>query len=106
MNPNPPTNSSDLPKRGPGRPKGVPNKFTGDLRAAILAATDSYENEEGRKGTLEWLISMREAYPKTFLQLMGRLIPQITTITGDSSLPAIRVVFEQPKSSDDSNDRS
>ena len=88
MNHNPPTNSSDLPKRGPGRPKGSVNKFTGDLKAAILAATDSYENEEGKKGAQAWLEDMRRDYPKTFMQMVARLIPlQVAGSDDPKSLP-------------------
>ena len=30
----------NLPGPGPGRPKGVPNKFTGELKEAILAGVN------------------------------------------------------------------
>jgi hypothetical protein len=95
-----PETEGKLPKRGPGRPKGVPNKFTGDLRAAILASADSYEDPEtGKRGVIAYLEQLRDSYPKSYCGLLARIIPQITQISGDPSLPAIRISFEKPDDS-------
>ena len=58
---------------GQGRPKGIPNKVTGDLRAMILAALDA-------AGGAEYLRRQSEASPAAFMTLVGKVLP--TTITG------------------------
>ena len=96
-NPNP---ESHLPKKGPGRPKCIPNRFTGTIRDAIQAATDSYEDPETHeKGAVAWLKHLRDVDHKAFASLLGRIIPQVTQISGDPSLPAIRISFEKPDDS-------
>ena len=91
-----PGNDENLPKRGPGRPAGSQNKFGGDLRLAILASADNYVNPEtGKRGVLAYLEKCQDEYSKSYIGLLARIIPQITTITGDSTLPAIRITFEK-----------
>lgn len=61
--------------RGPGRPKGTPNKTTKELKEMILAALDE-------SGGVEYLVK-RANDPKTasaFLSLIGKVLP--TTIQG------------------------
>ena len=96
-----PETEGKLPKRGPGRPKGVPNKFTGDLRKAILAATDSYVDEEtGKQGVVVWLESMRDDYPKAFMQMVARLIPLQVTGSEDAGSTPIKIVISAATADD------
>lgn len=81
-------------KRGPGRPAGSKNKIPSDIKEMILKALS---NAEG--GGVGYLNRQREDNPKAFLQLLGRIIPQLTQISGDPSLPAIRISFEKPDDS-------
>ena len=99
-NPNP-LNAEALPKKGPGRPKGSCNKFTGDLRKAILAATDSYIDEEtGKQGVVVWLESMRDDYPKAFMQMVARLIPLQVTGSEDAGSTPIKIVISAATADD------
>ena len=81
---------SNLPGAGPGRPKGVPNKTTGQLKDMIL-------NALGNAGGAEYL-EARANDPRTasaFLALIGKVLPM--TIAGDSENPQ-RIVFEWKQS--------
>jgi hypothetical protein len=53
---------------GPGRPKGVPNKVTSELKAMILGALD----EAGGK---EYLVQQAKENPNAFMTLVGKYIP-------------------------------
>jgi hypothetical protein len=71
---------------GPGRPKGVPNKTTTQLKEAILgAATDVGEDGEGKKGLVGYLTTLAKAEPKAFASLLGKVLPlQVTGEGGDA----------------------
>jgi hypothetical protein len=56
---------------GPGRPRGVPNKFTGDLKEAILAGVNG-SNEQGVAG---FVLDLSLDTPTSAAALLGRLIP-------------------------------
>jgi hypothetical protein len=61
---------SNLPGPGPGRPKGIPNKVNGELKAMILEALDN-------AGGAEYL-EARANDPRTasaFLSLVGKVLP-------------------------------
>jgi len=77
---------SGLPKRGPGRPKGSVNKVTGDIRNMIETALSN-------AGGVAYLERQAIANPKAFLALIGRIIPQQTVVSGDKTLPGIRIEF-------------
>lgn len=78
--------SGNLPGAGPGRPKGVPNKVTGDIKNMVLTAL----SDAGGAKYLE----KRANDPRTaaaFLGLVGKVLPM--TIAGDQENPH-RIVFE------------
>ena len=58
-------------KPGPGRPRGVPNKFSGDLKEAILAGVNG-SNEQGVAG---FVLDLCLDTPTSAAALLGRLIP-------------------------------
>jgi hypothetical protein len=66
-----------------GRKKGVPNKLTADLKAAILAAFDEV-------GGAAYLRSVATTDPRTFCMLLGKVLPN--QVAGDSDQP-VRVQF-------------
>lgn len=56
---------------GPGRPRGVPNRFTGELKAAILDGVNG-SNERGISG---FVCDLATDIPTSAAALLGRLIP-------------------------------
>lgn len=61
---------------GPGRPKGVPNKMTTEVKEMILAALDG-------AGGISYLIDKAETHPAAFLSLVGKVLPmQVTGADG------------------------
>ena len=79
---------SNLPGPGPGRPKGIPNKNTTQLKDMILKALDS-------AGGAEYL-ERRANDPRTaaaFLGLVGKVLPM--TIANDKESPFTITVIER-----------
>ena len=71
--------------RGRGRPKGVPNKTSAQLKGMILAALD-------QSGGVDYLME-RANDPRTasaFLTLVGKVLPM--TVAGDAESP-VKVEF-------------
>lgn len=69
-----------------GRQKGTPNKLSSDIREVIKAAFD----EAGGK---EYLVTLSKSDPRTFLTLVGKIVP--TAITGgDEDDAPIKQVIE------------
>lgn len=68
---------NNLKKRaGPGRPKGMPNKVTKELKDMILTALDE-------SGGVEYLKKRAEDNPAAFLTLIGKVLPlQIGNVPG------------------------
>lgn len=60
-------------KAGKGRPKGVPNKLTADVKAAILEAFE-------QAGGAAYLARIADEKPETFCTLLGKVLPM--TISG------------------------
>jgi hypothetical protein len=62
----------------PGRPKGIPNKFT-SLKQSFL---DAFEQTGGTQGLIEWI----EKNPRNrgeFYKMVTRLLPQDVAHSGD-----------------------
>lgn len=89
MNPEKQTLEIGKGKAGPGRPKGVPNKITSDLKRAILEAAEAAGGEGGTAG---YLARQAEENPAAFMTLLGKVLP--TTLAGDDTNP-IRHVIER-----------
>lgn len=84
---------SNLPGAGPGRPKGVPNKATTQLKDMILTALSN-------AGGAEYL-EARANDPRTaaaFLGLVGKVLPMTVQGPGPdgSHKSVIRVEFVNP----------
>lgn len=61
-----------------GRPKGVPNKLTADVKGMILAALD-------KAGGPEYLLRQSDENPVAFMSLVGKVLPM--TVAGDPNEP-------------------
>ncbi len=72
------TNEIGKGKPGPGRPKGVVNKVTADVKAMILEALDG-------AGGAAYLQSQARENPAAFMTLVGKVLP--LTVTGDKDAP-------------------
>ncbi len=68
---------------GQGRPKGIPNKMTSDLRAMILGALN---DAGGRK----YLAQQAKETPAAFIALIGKVLP--LQVTGGDGAPLTIVV--------------
>ena len=72
-------------KRPVGRVKGVPNRFSREVKESIL---DAFE----RVGGVEWLVALAMGDPKSFAALLARVLP--TQITGENGGP-VQVVLHK-----------
>lgn len=68
---------------GPGRPKGVPNKVTADVKAMVLQALSE-------AGGATYLLEQARGNPNAFLTLVGKVLP--LTVSGDKDNPLEAVV--------------
>ena len=67
-------------RSGAGRKKGVPNKLTADVKAAIMEAFNEV-------GAAEYLRKLARSDPRTFCTLLGKVLP--TQVTADSTIPSM-----------------
>ena len=71
-----------LPARGPGRPKGSPNKLPASVKEAILKAGAAAGGPEGLVG---YLTTQAIENPGPFLTLLGKILPM--QVTGEQDGP-------------------
>ena len=77
-----------------GRPKGVPNKVTGELKEMILTALD-------KAGGVEYLKARAVDTPGPFLGLVGKILPmQVTGEDGKGIPVAVTFVIQKQPGSD------
>lgn len=63
-------------KRGPGRPKGSPNKVGADIKALVIGALE-------KAGGMDYLLAQSKANPVAFMGLVGKVLPlQVTGVDG------------------------
>lgn len=81
------------PNAGKGRKRGIPNKFTGELREMIL-------NALAGAGGVEYLKARAVDTPGPFLALVGKVLPlQVTGEDGKGAPMAVNLIFQrQPDS--------
>lgn len=74
-------------KRGPGRPKGAPNKTTALLKDAIVKAAEAVgEDGRGKDNLVGYCKKLAKEEPKAFASLLGRVLPMQVTGEGDGPL--------------------
>ena len=74
----------NLPGPGPGRPKGMPNKTTTEVKQMILDALAG-------AGGVEYLIRQADEKPAAFMALLGKVMPM--QVVGDPDAPiSIQVI--------------
>lgn len=77
----------NLPGPGPGRPKGMPNKFTMNLKDAILQAAAAAGGDGGLVAYLTTQASKAE--PTAFMAMLGKVLPLQVTGSGGGPLQFI-----------------
>ena len=71
-------------KPGPGRPKGVPNKATTEIRKAIVEAFD-------KAGGVDYLVNLAQTEPKTFIPLLAKVVPTVHE-GGDNPIEHVHII--------------
>jgi hypothetical protein len=82
---------NNLKGPGPGRPKGVPNKTTLEIKTAIIEAFE-------KAGGVDYLVALAKDDPRTFCALVGKVIP--LQVTGDPDNPVgitFQTIYEAKK---------
>lgn len=67
-------------RKGAGRKKGKPNKFTGEVKGMILQALEN-------AGGVEYLEARAKDAPAAFLTLVGKVLP--LQVTGEGGGPVV-----------------
>jgi hypothetical protein len=71
----------------PGRPKGLPNKFTRDIKNAVLQAAANVGDEDyGGRGLVGYCEDLARNHKRAFAALLGKMMP--LTISGDGTTSA------------------
>ena len=91
-----------LPKTG-GRKKGVPNRVTRDLKAAILEAA---ELAGGEGGTVAYLTLQAQQNPGPFMALLGKVLPSEISGPGGAAIQVEATVANDIRQALDSIARS
>lgn len=80
---------TEKPKRkmpvSPGRPKGTPNKTTGQIKEMVVQALHE-------AGGVQYLVTQAKKNPKAFLALLGRVLPLQVTGAGEGGALLIQHV--------------
>lgn len=77
-------NRASLTNMGKGRKPGVPNKVTRTLKEAILyAAAAAGADGKGKDGLEGFLMTQSVINPKSFMSLLGRVLPMTVANEGD-----------------------
>lgn len=66
-------------RQGAGRKPGVPNKLTGDVKAAIFNALEQLGGEQ-------YLVEVGRTDKKAFCALLGKTVPKDLILTGGLKL--------------------
>lgn len=74
---------------GAGRPKGVPNKNTQQIRDMIVQALD-------KAGGVDYLAGLAQSNPSAFCTLIAKVVP--TAVEGTVDGPAIKLTTIDAKS--------
>ncbi|CAB4182921.1 hypothetical protein UFOVP1077_29 [uncultured Caudovirales phage] len=69
-------------RAGPGRPPGIPNKLTIELKAMIEGALADI-------GGQDWLASAATREPAAFMSLLGKLLPKDVNLKGSLDLKSM-----------------
>jgi hypothetical protein len=73
--------SEKEPKRGRGRPKGVHNFFTREVKEALLAAVNRYgENGKGKDGLEGFFFRMCKERPEKVMDTLRAIMPTQMTV--------------------------
>lgn len=75
-------------KAGPGRPKGLLNKTTTQLKEAILQAAT---NAGGEGGMVGYLTTQAIDNPSSFMPLLGKVLPMTINGSGPDGEIVVRV---------------
>lgn len=72
----------------PGRPVGVPNKFTSAIRSAFEHAFADLQSHIPKRGEEDFrLVAWAKKNPKDFYKLMARMVPQEIGGPGGGAIP-------------------
>lgn len=74
-------------KAGPGRPKGLQNKLTQDVKEMILAAL-------AKAGGVDYLAAQAIDSPAAFLTLVGKVLPMTVANPDGSNLAAPQFIIQ------------
>ena len=77
---------------GAGRKPGTPNKFTRNVKEAIIQAANTAGGKEGLAG---FLVKQAEDNPRQFMGLLGRVLP--LTIEGQVGVTLEALVLDAAK---------